>query len=63
MKKHRLRNERQPDRLVENIMTIPEISAAVARARTIGDVSKGLVSLDIDRRVKEAAILCSRSQI
>jgi hypothetical protein len=47
---------------VENkFMTIPEISAAVASARAIGDVFKGLVSLGIDSRVKEAAILCSRS--
>jgi len=37
-------------------MIIPEISAAVASARAIGDVFKGLVSLSMDSRVKEAVI-------
>jgi hypothetical protein len=37
-------------------MIIPEISAAVASARAIGDVFKGLVSLGMDSRVKEAVI-------
>jgi len=37
-------------------MIIPEISAAVTSARAIGDVFKGIVSLSMDSRVKEAVI-------